>query len=727
MKRVIPIFYAAALTVFVFWQFFVRGFVPMPGSFMVAWYEPWKMDNTKNGVPTIAHKAIGDDIFRQIIPFKMLAIQEMKLGGLPLWNPFGGAGQPLLANLHPGYLNPFSALLLLPKPFGWSWFVILQFPLLFLVTYWYTRKIGLQKLSGLFSSTVLVFSGVAVARYEYGDYIWALITLPILLGLIEEYKSKQWKPIFLGFPITIAFLLVSVQPQISIYIVLTVLLYSLFVIPACEPGSMVLKTGFRVKPGMTIGLLMFLGFGFASIQLFPTLELLQHANVTAGSSSFIFTKFLMPLSHLVTFIIPNYFGNPGTYNFWGKTDYVETVASIGSIPVFLALMSILHKKKNSIVSFFDWGTIITILLTLDWFGPKFLYQLPLPVLSTSIPTRIYVLTTFFLSILAGFGLEQAIQKKYVIKYWIILLGILLVSGFFYINQLPCPSVIPQCRSVALRTTIIELGVFVFFTGLFLLKRKRVFELGTLMLVVGIGFYNSQKFLPMSPAKYFMPDHPKLANLRHKPFVRTNTNVATDLSSYYGFFDPNYYDPLYIKRYGELVAYANGSKISRSDVQVSDNKRLRELLSIAPEGLPHAYMVYQYEVLPNPLERLFDPLFDATNSALLEEDIGKFTSGNSVVSVEQYGTTDVTIKVSTDQEGLLIFTDNYYHGWNAYLDGTKTKLYRANYTFRGVVVPNGSHTLEMVYEPMSIQYGRALTVVSMISWIGLLVYKRKTNM
>ena len=85
-----------------FAPFFSKGHVFSPGSFMVSQYEPWKSEMGHGGAPTIVHKPLADDVFRQLYPMKKLAADALSKFQLPLWNPYNGAGQPLLATMHPG-------------------------------------------------------------------------------------------------------------------------------------------------------------------------------------------------------------------------------------------------------------------------------------------------------------------------------------------------------------------------------------------------------------------------------------------------------------------------------------------------------------------------------------------------------------------------------------------------------------------------------------------------
>src|SRR5574341_2252518 len=145
------------LTILIFWKFFFLGQIPFPGDYLRAWYEPWKTD-TFRGILGIAHKPVADDVFRHLYPLRVLAVDIMKRCQLPLWNPYNGSGTPLLAIMHPGYLNPFGfVFFFFPSEIAWSVFMLLQPLLLGFCSYLYTRKINLSHAAGLFTASILIF------------------------------------------------------------------------------------------------------------------------------------------------------------------------------------------------------------------------------------------------------------------------------------------------------------------------------------------------------------------------------------------------------------------------------------------------------------------------------------------------------------------------------------------------------------------------------------------
>jgi uncharacterized membrane protein YfhO len=61
---------------------------------------------------------------------------------------------------------------------------------------------------------------------------------------------------------------------------------------------------------------------------------------------------------------------------------------------------------------------------------------------------------------------------------------------------------------------------------------------------------------------------------------------------------------------------------------------------------------------------------------------------------------VVFDVSGSLGAYLYFGDAYDPYWRAYLDGQRVPIYRANYLFRAVFVPQGSQKLIFKFQPVS---------------------------
>jgi uncharacterized membrane protein YfhO len=77
-----------------------------------------------------------------------------------------------------------------------------------------------------------------------------------------------------------------------------------------------------------------------------------------------------------------------------------------------------------------------------------------------------------------------------------------------------------------------------------------------------------------------------------------------------------------------------------------------------------------------------------------------------------------IETSTDADGLLVTSEVYYPGWNAYVDGERVEVERANFLFRAVPVPAGEHTVELRYESRSLRAGILISFLTTLALAGL---------
>jgi uncharacterized membrane protein YfhO len=82
-----------------------------------------------------------------------------------------------------------------------------------------------------------------------------------------------------------------------------------------------------------------------------------------------------------------------------------------------------------------------------------------------------------------------------------------------------------------------------------------------------------------------------------------------------------------------------------------------------------------------------------------------------------------LATSTSEPGLLVVTRSWDRGWTASLDGRETRVFRADLAFQGVVVPAGEHVVRLVYAPASFRIGTAVSGVSLLVFVGLVLAGR----
>lgn len=83
-----------------------------------------------------------------------------------------------------------------------------------------------------------------------------------------------------------------------------------------------------------------------------------------------------------------------------------------------------------------------------------------------------------------------------------------------------------------------------------------------------------------------------------------------------------------------------------------------------------------------------------------------------VTLLSYEPNELNYEVNSSKGGVVVFSEIYYPGWTAKMDGQDIPIGRADYVLRAVQVPAGKHHIEMVFKPSSI------TTTETIAWISL---------
>jgi len=110
--------------------------------------------------------------------------------------------------------------------------------------------------------------------------------------------------------------------------------------------------------------------------------------------------------------------------------------------------------------------------------------------------------------------------------------------------------------------------------------------------------------------------------------------------------------------------------------------------------------------PRPPSSPPEPAAPGTGQAAL----GRYTSNSIEVSVDASG-------------GYLLFGELDYPGWRAEVDGQARPLLRADYALRAVPLRAGDREVRLVYEPESLRFGAALSLLALGVAAGLLAAPR----
>jgi uncharacterized membrane protein YfhO len=91
-----------------------------------------------------------------------------------------------------------------------------------------------------------------------------------------------------------------------------------------------------------------------------------------------------------------------------------------------------------------------------------------------------------------------------------------------------------------------------------------------------------------------------------------------------------------------------------------------------------------------------------------------------VVLRSYEPNELKYDVTTGSDALLVFSEIYYPGWTATIDGKPTELGRVNYILRALNVPKGSHKVVLSFFPKSVDTTETIAYVAFALLIVALI-------
>ena len=106
-----------------------------------------------------------------------------------------------------------------------------------------------------------------------------------------------------------------------------------------------------------------------------------------------------------------------------------------------------------------------------------------------------------------------------------------------------------------------------------------------------------------------------------------------------------------------------------------------------------------------------------------------TSGT--VKLTSYEPNELKYDVSSQKGGIIVFSEIYYPGWTATVDGQETEIGRVDYVLRALAVKAGSHKVVLTFKPKSIAVTEAIAYTALallvIAVLAIIILRvRKTN-
>jgi len=639
------------------------------------------------------------------------------------------------------------------------------------------RRLGVDPLGQTIAGLAFSLSGYFVARAGFFSMIWAGAWLPWVIysasaiaapGKVIQNTSTRLIPYSLILTLTMQ--LLAGHAQFTWY---TILLAAAWLLvggwqKSGWRGSLVALARLAVA-GIIAAVL-------SAIQLLPTAEyLLLSQRSTAYNAEMAFTYSFWPW-RLLTLLAPNFFGSPAQGDYWGYASYWEDAVYIGIVPLFLAFSSLLRRKRPeqesipTVLKWFLWiVALVGFIFALGNNTPIYLwlYHHITTFDMFQAPARWMLWVVFALCVLAGLGAHQwrRLSGRQVKRLRRILVGLFAVV----LGAVVAWIFIPQIEPTFIKSTALA-GLWALGAGVLLLvmgrMRRSAWELALItwvsldLLVAGcsfnpttsIRFYASDAKHPPVTASYVTgnrsyldPDLEYL--LKFSRFLRfgdfrpiedwshmrqaglPNLNLLDGTSS------ANNFDPLVSARYSRwMAALSDADGLSRSQALANMGVTSETYYDTHSQSglsqlrIPEAARIYWRTCLASASEEeaawnlVWQQLSDPSPDCVVVEGVEGHSPPSqkaqvipAQMAILSESPTSLLISVNSPENGWLVLADLWYPYWHVYVDDQPAQLWRADYLFRGVSVPSGSHTVRFVYRPLMFYIGAA---ISLAGWLAL---------
>jgi hypothetical protein len=235
--------------------------------------------------------------------------------------------------------------------------------------------------------------------------------------------------------------------------------------------------------------------------------------------------------------------------------------------------------------------------------------------------------------------------------------------------------------------------------------------------------------------------------------------------YLGLYDVQGYNPLHLKRYDEFMTALNGApqdyhtafllpsglrsplldlldvRYVAQDAQLppprDDVRTLRaegrvvfstpRVIVHERDSAPaHAWIVHDVrpvtrgEGLPLLTSGMVDPYQTALVEGVPPVTTAPDDAATESARITLYEPDRVSIATQAAAPGLLVVSEIYESGWRAYVDGDEVEILPTHHALRGIPIPDGEHTVEMHYDPLSLRVGLWISGIAAAAMVVTIV-------
>jgi hypothetical protein len=684
--------------------------------------------------------SLKNDAIRYFLPVRFQISDMINHGQFPYWTPYVNLGHPLYTDMQSGVWNPFVWLISL---FGNYTMRSLQMELL---TYVFLSGVSMFFLLKHFKLNLLVCLTLAVsymlcgfisdsAQFPY--WICGMAFFPfVFLFFHKTLKELSFKAA-LFFSFSLYLLFVTGYP--GEFIIIAWFLFAYLILHIFKNKNQI------------PGLIKLLSFSIIIFSLFSLPAILAYISglpfITRGAGVSLdsaMSNSMHPLS-LVTYLFPL----TGWKLQISETDILGRNSFMGLLTIILLIISFFTKTKNSLLIFFKWVFIVSLLLSLGKYGGlRFITYYILPGMNTfRHPSLFRFLSIFSGVILAAYALQQIFEnktdfskKKKALGAAILLIIISSIVIIIY-NPSKLSDLVPASftivslknwleQSSLVNWLIIELIIqlaFLLVIYQYLLKKQNIKAVAFAailnclfhtILIQPVTVVSSQTVSSLKTTINIMKQEGyPLPNLNST----INSNSIKDENIFLKTGPVNMYN----KKHGYQFGFVTpGPLRTHEKFMTADN--LSNILFNFP-------LLYKADTAFTYTENVTLP---GNKKFVLTEDSALISAINHLirdtiykVSTQKYSPGEWEFEINSASTGFYCLIQNYYPDWELFINGKKESIYLCNMSLMGFKLASGKNSVKLQFRDNKVKmafYVHLIAWAALICYIFFLILKRKRN-
>lgn len=686
--------------------------------------------------------------------------EAVRNGQLPFWDPYRFGGYPLLADpQHSAFYPATWLMIVLPSNVGVSWYMVLHIWLAGVGMFAFVRYMGGRWLPAVLSGLAFAFSGLLAGRLwaghslVYGIDAW---TPWLLLALAWSVRRPvMGRAVLAGLPFGLA-ILAGHMPSF-LYIGLIWAAFALYLL--------VTSDGARRLVVRQAAVMALVGMGIAAVQLLPFAELSLFSERVAAADFTFATDYSLPPAHLITLILPEFFGEPLHVGYWSVPTFEELTYYAGILSLLGLVVAL--RRPDRLTWFYLALMAVGLWLALGRYSVLYplAYDLLPPFRVMRAPSRAAFLYLVAAVALLGHALTRWLEAPAnergrelgTLFRWTLALGGISGLAALAATGAVFAAIHPTETSGRLWHQVGGYGfaLVVLLVGGGLLWRyladhsdnrigRSVLGVALITLMIADLWTFSFKMVRLEPAtpdpfwldaRAVIGETPERVLPWGAQILLQNQAISVGLRNIFG------YVALEPAAHVALASSVPDPRSTAYDVmgaayviapvelgQFTDGERPLSLVEhrgatwVYRRGrvLPLARLVYDVEVIADSqaaIARIHQPDFDPARTVVLSAppgcDPGEAPGSAGTAEVLETRPGYWRIRTNSEAPGLLVLAETAYPGWRVTVDGAAAEPLTAYTTVRAVCVPAGQHVVEWRFVPTIFAWGGGITVVSLL--------------